>query len=263
MSWRMGRAAANAALDELCEPEPRVVGRGPLAASTVTDIERWPAIVFDTNGYYARLGVHPRATKLQIRQAYERLNGQSSPLLTYIVKILLNDDKRREYDLTPSNAVFFDRYVAEFVKREALSEMAEQGDPVVDDGEQVFRLELDHLLNRAFDPNTAKVVDSKDPWRHTSPSGASTTWPWSFYLWGTSERDDERLARWQELLLRALRKKEVRTRIAVGLQGWLESPWEVALVGDQIVAFLRLGETPTWTKAFAAAHRVAQITGSR
>ncbi len=101
------------------EPAPVVVGSGPVAWSTSVVMERWPTVVYDTNGYYASLGVTPWATRDDLRRAYVSKGGELSPRLTYIMSQLLDPEVRRRYDSTPIGSFYYDDYVETQARIEA------------------------------------------------------------------------------------------------------------------------------------------------
>jgi hypothetical protein len=79
---------------------PRKIGDGQasFAATTVLDRQPWR---WDTNRFYARLGVSPHATRVEIAAAYIECDGYRSPALTYAFSVLVDKKVRPHYDALP------------------------------------------------------------------------------------------------------------------------------------------------------------------
>jgi hypothetical protein len=233
----------------------------PADASTCVALAHYAEIVWDTNRYYADLGVDPRATKREIREALveHRANGRDSERLTFIVKQLLNDDIRRLYDATPLGSLFYDYEVEtaeRIAKAAAIAEYRRLG------------MELPEWLARELNEDEAEeppetVLDTEDDEVETllsHPSRNVWGWRWAYYVWRSRQDDLWRLARWQEHLISALAQRGERLRIAVGfLGGDLTQPWEVVPVGYRVVVFLHENESPTEELAHKAASRVVEV----
>lgn len=237
-------------LDESVGGSLYVVGHGPTDASTSLDLAIPLRQVWDANGYYRDLGISPDATRREIREAYQRLNGQESPRLTYIVKQLLDPEVRARYDATPLGSVFLDYEVETMLRLARVQQTAMlRAQGRAEEAEEIEALDfgesLDTLIRR----------DKDEP---AQPD--QTVWSWSYYLKGTQPplMGRERLRRWQELLVSALGRTGLRLRLAVGFSGGMGPPWEVTWIGSQVVVFLRDDERPTEALARQAASRVVQ-----
>lgn len=96
-------------------------GAASRLASSCTDLQPLPVFVWDVCGYYRRLGLHWRATKVQIvRAQLEHDPGRDDSFLSYAVAQLLDPVIRWAYDLQELGALFLgDRYVQDYLKRQA------------------------------------------------------------------------------------------------------------------------------------------------
>lgn len=173
---------------------PHLVGEGPSEFATTMALEVHPSLIWDTNLYYADMGVSPRATRKQIKQRYQDLEGHKSTRLTMIAEVLLNVERRRKYDLTPLGSHFYDAYIEEGLRRqltEAVSERLANGESLEDilneDGDkfedaiaeaEALSLESQYAIQRALG-------------RHK----------WSYYLWNSTCTDTPRLAEWRTRLV--------------------------------------------------------------
>lgn len=224
------------------EPFLAVQGRSAVFTTSMT-IERFPTVVWDVNGYYRALGVSHYASKLDIRRAYQMLNGHENERLTYIVKQLLNDEVRCAYDAVDFGSVFFDRYIQASVRREMEDKAAQAIMDGSADFDDMAPIDLSESLNKPFE------VD-KHPWR--AQDGRS----WGYYRWRSQTHDDERLGQWRGLLAEAVTARGEKHTLAVGFLGRQESPWAVLPVGDRVVVFLHENANPTPSLAEAAAERL-------
>lgn len=237
---------------------PYLMGTGPAEFSTSMELVRVPEYIWDVNGYYRELGVSPGATRSEMRLAYFEKDGQSSDRLTFVLKQLLNPETRAAYDTCVLGERFMDRYVIEEIQRQIkmrhMQRMAErraQGFVVNETIERKDERRLwKGLLGDAvqFDDDTPEeVVDTASVVPDALASPAKV-FSFAYYLWRTRirrEADIRALAEWQEHLVKAFAQKGVRTRIAVGLLGGVESPWALARVGYRDVIFLNRDEPPT------------------
>lgn len=255
---------------------PFLAGHGPVEASTCTALSVVPEIIHDVNGYYRDLGVHPSATRKQLRLAYVANGGPDDARLTYVFRQLLNPAVRYEYDRMPLGSRFLDRYVLDemhnkmvMAARARQQEMREQGLRVPDEDSLI----RDFYARMGFDENDFPDLDTPDSSDVLDPAlsrqhdrDRNKVFPWSYYLWRVhartgeaGERDLRRLAQWQELLVGALARKGVTTKIAVGLLGRMAHPWASAVVGYRVVVFLNRDEEPTAELAERAADRVHDL----
>ena len=220
-------------------------------------LEPYLPIVWDTNGYYRALGIPPEATRREIREAYQALNGQADARLTYIVSQLLDEDVRARYDATPLGSIFVDEEIEARMQQAWLASvshyLAEQGTSLAD------------LLGADdHSPSVSDLLDSLPETGHDAPCRSRAAWEWSWYDWACTRTPHRlRLAQWQRLLVSALGRRGVVMRIAVGVSGVIREPWVVTFVGFRMVAFLSEETTPTEALADAVASRVAEIKESR
>lgn len=232
--------------------EVYVAGTGPVTFSTCVTLQptRIARYCFDTNGYYAALGVSPAATRKELREAYQRLGGATSPRLTYIIKQLLDPEVRARYDATPLGSVFLDYDVETYLRRKRVKD--------------VVGLRIQGRHEEADALSECDVAGGGEPIEavvDTAPSvqeDARTRWPWSYYLRACEGGNTDRLAEWQELLTEAFAHDRHQLHIAVGFSGGMELPWGVSTVGHRLVVFLDPSEPPTEVYARAAASRVVE-----
>jgi hypothetical protein len=245
--WVAERSPAFVAQDR---PKPRAIEAGPMEFSTCVALQAWPMVVWDVNAYYAELGVSFRATWREIREAYQRLRGDASERLTYIVKQLLDPGIRATYDACQPGSVFFDRYIAEYVKGQMLADqMAEHGRILTFDdqiAQDLHSIDLSQYMDRPF--------DMVPPMSHNEAS----RWRWGFYLWASDDYNTDKLRQWQGLLVSALARKGVVLQLSIGLVGGSAEPMRVEAVGYRVVAFLGDTESPSLELAQAAADRVVK-----
>jgi hypothetical protein len=244
-----GRRALSSAEPEDLSPARR--GGRAETVSSDTRLEPYPSSwCWDVCGYYRILGVRWRATRLELRHAYQELDGHRSRLRTYAMKQLMDPDLRREYDALPLGTVWLkDRYVQEFIKKRAADEARARGagrrrgwgswaDPTPEDilGEWGFG------LDRETEPDDG---DLHPPPRRPALSqsglslGASWWSQWSYYVIGSPPVIRvSLLERWQALLLRELGRHGIRISFAVGAaektskDGFLvmRAPWTSSLI---------------------------------
>jgi hypothetical protein len=228
--------------DNVDRNRPVLVGQGPSECSTCMVMELFPSFCADVNRYYHDLGVHWSATRHELRAAYIAKNGPESVRLTYILKQLLDPEVREHYDQIPIGKFLHDDYIETAIRNAKIAETAN------------LRAEGFYEAADAIEEERRKeeVVDSKNPsWEDRVEHALDTLWGWSYYLLRTEDRDVERMARWQELLVRALWKKGVITKISVGLHSGTE-PVEVQKVGTRTVVFLNSEMDPTEDLALRA-----------
>lgn len=213
-----------------------VVEGEALAASTSLALVRVYRQVHDTNLWYASLGITPDATRREIREAYQRLDGHESARLTYIVKQLLHPEIRRKYDDTPLGSLYMDYEVETWIRRARVQETSRlRAQGRVSEAEELEVEDLGELLD------TATLGDEGEP----AQPFQTVEWKWGYYLHDTFRSDRTALAQWQELLVSAFGRAGHQIQLAVGFSGGMESPWGVVMVGNQTVVFLHDGEQPT------------------
>lgn len=225
----------------------------PLVFSTGVAVEPWPSIVWDANGYYRALGVSSRATRRELREAYQRLDGQRSDYLTYVIHQLLDPDIRRVYDATPRGRIFLDDLVAEQMRRESAIQTSqerrmlwEQTGFVPDEQEM---LDWDEVIGQTSTPSKPGSEDAE---------AERQDWSWGYYLRGVESLPDvTALQTWQRLLIEALARRGVAVEIAVG---WCDTDFDVTPSpyrdrGDDMHIIAFCGTEPTE----ALAERVASL----
>lgn len=229
---------------------------GPVTTSTCTSMVLLSsARVEDANRYYWSLGIKwpTRATtKKQLRKAYQRKKGYSSPWLTYCLKQLLNPVVRAEYDSRPLGRPISDRYTEAALRREAklwsLQKGVETG--VAHDPDDFLEQELGIKLN-----DDGEVVDdTADP--HVEQHRSFSGWPYAFYLWRSRKHDDEALSEWQSMLVSAFSAKGLSMQIAVGYCGDTPESWTERVHAGNLVLFLNEESLPTRELAEAAASQI-------
>lgn len=211
-------------------------------------MESHPSIVWDVNNYYRSFGVHWTADRTTLRDAYLTRGGERSPYLTYVLKQLLHEPTRAEYDRCRLGSLFVDDYVlaelrridAEDRRRRGL--MGEEFDP---DEEY----DLDHLLDQIGmeigDDEPSEMVDedyqgsleSQDDVSHpdeTLPEFA-TDWIWSYYLDGVPPPRTTLLVEWQTEIVAAFGRHGIETVIGLGVAALDSTPVLRTLEGVPVV----------------------------
>lgn len=257
--------------DPIDSDRPVLRGYAPPEFSTCTEMVVHPPICWDVNGYYRSLGVHWRADRAEIRKAYLALDGPNNARLTYVFKQLLNREIRRAYDATPLGELFLDRYVQDWLTEQALlrarQRVAEMGLSMDADLTETLReafaamgydvhLESDTPDQTDVDKDASQDQDGLEPARVAQPG---EIFPYGYYLWRSSCTDTERLAQWQEELVRAISSRGLKIKICVGFTRG-DEPWVLTTVGYRTVVFLHDDEQPTAEAARAVAARVVRAS---
>lgn len=236
------------------EGHPALWGSGPAECSSCTELSVVPDYIFDVNGYYRELGVHPKATRKELRQAYQAKGGQSSARLTYIFRQLLNPQTRFAYDCTPLGEVFMDDYIRDRLNNamrirlyDRMADLAQQGVDMDSLDDSSMARDIYSEMGFDIDGDTpVEVVDSPPPSGEDDPRPAK--FEYAYYMWATHLREDpevqSRMAHWQRVLVSAFSREGVRIKFAVGLHG-KPNRWIQALVGYRTVFFLNREEEPT------------------
>lgn len=249
--------------DDRVDPEkPFLRGYGPVEASTCTGLELTPQAIWDVNGYYRRLGFrwpYLGITRADLREAYHRVDGESSVETTYALKQLLNPAVRHDYDRMPLGEQFFDEFVDAMIKyrakwtaasRTATTGTTVTASEVLDEWDLKLISEDEGAQKAAPEAKAPKVSDPT----------AKVPWHWAYYLWRSSTNDPDRLARWQQLLISEYAKNGVQTKVSVGYFGKQPHSWVSARVGERTVLFLNEAAEPT---AQMAAQAVAYVAESQ
>jgi hypothetical protein len=213
---------------------PQLIRTGQVEFSTCHSVERWPVIVWDTNNYYRELGISFRASNRDIKEAYQKLNGQLSVRLTYIVKQLLNSVIRERYDATKPGGVFFDKYIAEYVKSQMLKDHIKEHGRSLSLEEQIAQghtdLGLDEFINKEFSLDGVDNTEAgKLPFR------------WGYYLKATHDHQLKKLRVWQQVLCRVF---DISTKLTLGLFDGDTSAY-LERIGYRDVAFINVHAEPT------------------
>ena len=222
-----------------------VVPSGPLSASTSLELAVVYRHVHDANGYYAALGIRVDATRREIREAYQRLNGQESPRLTYIVKQLLDPEIRRRYDATPLGTFFHDYEIETWIRNALVRE--------------VSRLRQQGRVSEAEEIEAAssgELLDTPESGEHDDASPVQPVWGWGYFLRDSLCKDRQVLSQWQQLLVSALGRRGEHVQLAVGFSTGMASGWGVERIGHQILVLLDEGVRPTEALAEAAVSRM-------
>lgn len=240
---------------------PRKAGVGPAYASSCTDLELRP--IWDVNGYYRMFGFafpYQGITKRMLRLEYHRLGGESSWLMTQVLRLLANTEYLREYNLAPYGEPFFDAIQQQLLKEGALHEAARR---TTDQQKPIDKAEILDEWGYDFDPNgdpdsenvRGVVHDPEDPSEEDQQA-----WPWGYYLWGSHSSQIAKLAQWQGPIAIELAARNVHMRFAVGFFGRQRShsEWVTAVIGPHQAFFVREDVEPTDGHAAAA---VASVLG--
>lgn len=254
----------------VADENPVLQGFGPVECSSCTDLSVQPVWIADVNCYYRDLGVDPRATRKELRLAYQAKDGQSSERLTYVFKQLLDPEVRRAYDLVPLGEVFMDEYVRSALNRKVKDQMSQRmadlarlGVPM--EAVNTEDLERDLYAQMGYIPDPGQEVsdtpgasvDGESSMAEDDPRPAK--FDYAFYVWRTALRPDafttDTLARWQQFLVSALHEEGVVMKFAVGFHG-LDHPWLSAQVGYREVFLLKVGTEPSAPLAADVARQV-------
>lgn len=253
---------------------PLHMGGDPFCSSSKVLATTGLQVCYDANGYYRKLGVHWKATRKQLREAYQEINGQDDAYATYVIKQLLNKDTRAAYDATPLGEVFLDEYVADALKQKAIQEAARrtrEGTAYVSPedvlGQWGFDLKEDATESLIQDGETPDDQD-RDALRRMDDGSAVQYiggWDFGYYLWRSTCMDRERLGHWQELIVDALAEQGNVVRFAVGFCGRQPHSFVIGLVsGSGYVVYLNDRTTADPEVASrAAAGLLREIQSSR
>jgi hypothetical protein len=190
-----------------------------LVCSSSLDLERWPSIVWDVNGYYWSLGVSFRATRRQLASAYRARGGEDDPYLTYVFSQLLNPDVRRRYDACSLGGLFWDRYIDAKIRARA-HRLAVKHEI---DADQILRQWGYVDIDVSADQN-GHTPELDIPKISGEDDFASPVWRYTFYMWRLktsflSEGAVDLVRLWQEAILAECHQHHVRARFAVGIMG--------------------------------------------
>lgn len=231
--------------------EPHATGWGLRWCSTSKGLVVAQPFRWDVNGFYARLGVDPTATRTELREAYRRVQGEGAdPRLSEALKYLLHGKQRWAYDRRPLGQPVNDEALYQAILTKSTQAVAD----AIRSGDEVPQW----VQDLSADEPDETVLDPVTPARHSEP------WPFSFFTWQSGNRNSVTMQRWQELLLLEMTGTEEVYRLSVGFSGrCMEQPWEVKVVDHLVVAFLSDTEEPTaeYAKACLAAIHQVRATG--
>jgi len=227
---------------------PVPVPAGPFEFATTQSLELWPTIVWDVNLYYSDLGVHPRAKRSELREAYQRKEGWRSERLTYVLHQLLDPHIRAAYDSCRAGDTFFDEYVARWFHDELINDSIKNEGRLLTLDERIAKgeeeLDMGQYLNKPYDLLGAMMAEKDGPREEEPDDELRVSWKWGYYDWGALWHDIDLLRTWQAALLTVRVAKP--QRLCVGLLTSAD-PFPVRLVqiGLRTGAFLRENELPT------------------
>lgn len=216
-------------------------------------------VVHDVNGYYARLGVPPTASKREIREAYQALDGPNDAELTAIFKVLINRERRAVYDAKQPGTTFVDQVGVETILRQAAAQAAQEnaeygtGRTARDIIETLAEETGNPVLQFLASGSTEGFDDEGTRDRHPS-SSPPAAWPYSYLLLASTCDDVDRLAQWREGLAQALTGRGC-THFAVGFHAANGQPFLV--VRDLGIPVVFLHEEATVTGELIAAAATA------
>ena len=240
--------------------EPIITGGGPTFCSTSVELATQPQIIWDVNNYYKNLGVSTRASRKELRQAFQQADGHSSDYLTYIMTQLLNPRIRYEYDLMPLGSLYInDRFVQGRIKDAARKE----SDRRKAQGEEVTPEEVIEEMGLKLEPPIEEeenlFEDQDEPGVPEEEPELFEPWEYSYYLWKSICPEEERLKEWQTFLHRASVDLGVAMRFSVGYCGGsIEEEWHLRQIDEMPVFFLNEGVRPDIEKARQAIALVGQ-----
>jgi hypothetical protein len=192
--------------------QPRIVEHGVSPVfSTTCELQRFPVVVWDVNSYYHRLGVSPDATKVEIRKAYQAGGGPDNERLTYIVKVLLDDEKRALYDSLSLGELYIDKYIFDTQLERFQRAVAEELSKGEIDPDTLEQPDMEELFD--------EVVESMGSVDRDRAAYQAAHSAWGYYTWQSSCTDVERLAEWRSLLTQAFWKRGVVAELGVGFLG--------------------------------------------
>lgn len=224
--------------------EPIRCGYGAEWCSSETALALSPEICWDANGYYRELGVHWRASRRELREAYRERNGDQSIRLTYVFCQLLDPQIRAAYDRTPLGEVFMDDWVQEDLKRRARAEAYRRSMCGVESHRDDVLQEWGYASVPEDTENDGEPVDSDDELMQDEPR-YQESWGYAFYLLRTIFGDEDLLREWQELLLRELSVRGCTVRFSVGMVGKEHAPALFWVNGQDFIFFLNEEHRPT------------------
>jgi hypothetical protein len=203
--------------------EPYVGQHGQMTCSTNLALEPARRFIWDVNGYYRELGVDPHCSKAELREAYQA-QGLDDDRLTYIAKVLLNDETRIQYDLLPIGQLWLDPLLTAVIRERILEDI--EGTPITEEDLETQTMRKD-LLAREGHPVDLSPHD--EPWR---PSG------YGHYCYKVGPRD-WLMVRWRSLLAQAATELNLHTKdLMVGVMRHAEPVGVYDLRDGRQIVFL-------------------------
>jgi hypothetical protein len=243
------------------EDRPYRVGDGPPTFSTCTALAPMIPVVLDVNGYYRALGVDWRASRKELREAYQRLDGQCSEYLTYVIKQLLDPAFRAVYNRLKLGQLIIDKYLQLQLRKQLRERVPKSMLPNIDVLEErllrrMGAVPIRHetpepqgnpdLGNRHEQPpkKAPSFLDSRRAAVHDDEASPDSGYPYSHYVLRSTAGDRTLLPEWQRLVIEACRAQEIEVSIALGFHHVDERPWLVQQVGYHTVIFFHDSRSP-------------------
>lgn len=211
---------------------------GPTLVSTSTTLVPMKALpIWDVNGYYRAIGVSwpYRPTRKQMMEAYRDSDGGNNTYATYAFQRLRDDELRSKYDRRRLGEPMDDLFRWQDVRRMAADFAAQQSAQLgraitIDDilGEDLVsrmkaQVEAERQVSEKQSERKNKTEDEPEVKPEVEPerevSAPPFVWPYAYYLWNSRAFDDERLSRWQEMLVAACIRRGLSLQVAVGYLG--------------------------------------------
>ncbi len=230
--------------DKLRYECPVRLGWGPAKWSTSMALVPVEHVCHDVNGYYRELGVHWRATRKELREAYVAKDGPNDARLTYVFKQLLDPVTREAYDKSPKGELFLDDYTEDDLKRRAHEEAARRSGL----GQAVSRDEvLDEWGYQVLD-DTPEGVDRVRAMGNDRPRRAERKpWGYSYWAWQTKDfvQNEARLQQWQKLLAVAAVQYGEIPEVVLGVTSMSDQPFMLEDISGDTVVFFSTEQEPT------------------
>lgn len=231
---------------------PIVYGEGPVDFTTCTDVARVypPYHVWDVEGYYRALGVSHLATRRDLRRRFLEIDGHSSERLTWIVKTLLDQAQRHEYDMLPLGARWIeDPWVQDDIKKKAAVEAQKRRMMGWESSAEAVLNEWGFKqVEDEFGPEGLNTNNNKEALREqqlAEQDGViNDAWCYSYFMWRTTNTTAP-MQQWQEMLLAAASRSKYVGKMAIGLLGKAENAFAIENIHGHTVVFISDGHEPS------------------